>query len=136
MRGAHLAGLRGAGQLGASLGGLDAGEEPPVSLLGSPLTGLTRVEPRCSLHQAVRLPTITTVRVPKGYAWQEITAFLMKEHGLEIAGGLGPSVGKVGSALPSHLPLVPQPASIQRGIAACHRAATHTVSGVTRLYRD
>uniref|UniRef100_A0A8B9TS91 Alanine--glyoxylate aminotransferase n=1 Tax=Anas platyrhynchos TaxID=8839 RepID=A0A8B9TS91_ANAPL len=46
-------------------------------------------------EEAVRLPTITTVRVPKGYAWQEITAFLMKEHGLEIAGGLGPSVGKV-----------------------------------------
>lgn len=74
--------------------------------------------------------------MPEGYAWQEITAFLMKEHGLEIAGGLGPSVGKVGSALPSHLPLVPQPASIQRGIAACHQVATHTVSGVTRLYRD
>ncbi|XP_047933338.1 alanine--glyoxylate aminotransferase isoform X7 [Anser cygnoides] len=46
-------------------------------------------------EEAARLPTITTVRVPEGYAWQEITAFLMNEHGLEIAGGLGPSVGKV-----------------------------------------
>ncbi|KAI6063161.1 Serine--pyruvate aminotransferase [Aix galericulata] len=55
-------------------------------------------------EEAARLPTITTVRVPEGYAWQEITAFLMKEHGLEIAGGLGPSVGKEETGSSSHAP--------------------------------
>ncbi|XP_009977722.1 PREDICTED: serine--pyruvate aminotransferase, partial [Tauraco erythrolophus] len=45
--------------------------------------------------EKVRLPTITTVRVPEGYNWEEITAFLMDKHNIEIAGGLGPSVGKV-----------------------------------------
>lgn len=113
MRGAHLAGLRGAGRLGMSPGragcwrgspSLPAGLSPHGAHQG---WGGLRAEPRCSLHQAARLPTITTIRVPEGYAWQEITAFLMKEHGLEIAGGLGPSVGKVSSALPSHLPPVP-----------------------------
>ncbi|NWU83178.1 SPYA protein, partial [Onychorhynchus coronatus] len=42
-----------------------------------------------------RLPTITTVRVPEGYNWKDITAFLMDNHAMEIAGGLGPTVGKV-----------------------------------------
>ncbi|XP_008941918.1 PREDICTED: serine--pyruvate aminotransferase, partial [Merops nubicus] len=45
--------------------------------------------------EKVRLPTITTVKVPKGYDWKEITTFLMENHAIEIAGGLGPSVGKV-----------------------------------------
>jgi len=40
--------------------------------------------------------------VPEGYDWKEITAFLMDSHAIEIAGGLGPSVGKVGSVLSSH----------------------------------
>ncbi|NWQ81459.1 SPYA protein, partial [Columbina picui] len=46
-------------------------------------------------EEKARLPTITTVRVPKGYDWKEITTFLMENHAIEIAGGLGPSVGKV-----------------------------------------
>ncbi|NXD79585.1 SPYA protein, partial [Halcyon senegalensis] len=46
-------------------------------------------------EEKARLPTITTVRVPKGYDWKEITTFLMDNHAIEIAGGLGPSVGKV-----------------------------------------
>ncbi|XP_075273920.1 alanine--glyoxylate aminotransferase isoform X1 [Opisthocomus hoazin] len=46
-------------------------------------------------EEKARLPTITTVRVPEGYDWKEITAFLMDSHAIEIAGGLGPSVGKV-----------------------------------------
>ncbi|XP_064241011.1 alanine--glyoxylate aminotransferase [Passer domesticus] len=46
-------------------------------------------------EEEARLPTITTVRVPAGYSWQDITAFLMDKHGMEIAGGLGPTVGKV-----------------------------------------
>ncbi|XP_010071457.1 PREDICTED: serine--pyruvate aminotransferase [Pterocles gutturalis] len=46
-------------------------------------------------EEVARLPTITTVRVPEGYDWKDITAFLMDNHAIEIAGGLGPSVGKV-----------------------------------------
>ncbi|NXP28773.1 SPYA protein, partial [Scytalopus superciliaris] len=46
-------------------------------------------------EEKVRLPTITTVRVPEGYNWKDITAFLMDNHAMEIAGGLGPTVGKV-----------------------------------------
>ncbi|KAM6122326.1 alanine--glyoxylate aminotransferase [Pterocles gutturalis] len=46
-------------------------------------------------EEKARLPTITTVRVPEGYDWKDITAFLMDNHAIEIAGGLGPSVGKV-----------------------------------------
>ncbi|XP_075616725.1 alanine--glyoxylate aminotransferase isoform X1 [Balearica regulorum gibbericeps] len=47
------------------------------------------------VKEEARLPTITTVSVPEGYDWKEITAFLMDNHAIEIAGGLGPSVGKV-----------------------------------------
>ncbi|XP_031452351.1 serine--pyruvate aminotransferase [Phasianus colchicus] len=46
-------------------------------------------------EEAVRLPTVTTVRVPEGYNWKEITAFLMDKHSIEISGGLGPTAGKV-----------------------------------------
>ncbi|XP_027641663.1 serine--pyruvate aminotransferase isoform X2 [Falco rusticolus] len=46
-------------------------------------------------EEKARLPTVTTVRVPEGYDWKEITAFLMDNYSIEIAGGLGPSVGKV-----------------------------------------
>ncbi|NXJ80077.1 SPYA protein, partial [Trogon melanurus] len=46
-------------------------------------------------EEKARLPTITAVRVPEGYDWKEITAFLMDNHAIEIAGGLGPSMGKV-----------------------------------------
>ncbi|XP_069720706.1 alanine--glyoxylate aminotransferase isoform X1 [Phaenicophaeus curvirostris] len=46
-------------------------------------------------EEKARLPTITTVKVPEGYDWKEITAFLMDKHAIEIAGGLGPTAGKV-----------------------------------------
>ncbi|NWI91041.1 SPYA protein, partial [Pitta sordida] len=46
-------------------------------------------------EEKVRLPTITTVKVPEGYNWKDITDFLMDSHAMEIAGGLGPTVGKV-----------------------------------------
>ncbi|XP_015726803.1 serine--pyruvate aminotransferase isoform X1 [Coturnix japonica] len=46
-------------------------------------------------EEAARLPTVTTVRVPEGYNWKEITAFLMDKHSIEISGGLGPTAGKV-----------------------------------------
>uniref|UniRef100_A0A8C7IEB4 Alanine--glyoxylate aminotransferase n=1 Tax=Oncorhynchus kisutch TaxID=8019 RepID=A0A8C7IEB4_ONCKI len=42
-----------------------------------------------------RLPTVTTIVAPPGYDWKEITSYIMKNHNLEISGGLGPSVGQV-----------------------------------------
>jgi alanine-glyoxylate transaminase/serine-glyoxylate transaminase/serine-pyruvate transaminase len=41
-----------------------------------------------------RLPTLTTVRIPDGVDDGKVRAFLMQEHGIEIAGGLGPFAGK------------------------------------------
>ncbi|MFH4982940.1 hypothetical protein AB6A40_009649 [Gnathostoma spinigerum] len=41
-----------------------------------------------------RLPCLTTVRVPDDIKWNAITADLMMK-GIEIGGGLGPTVGKV-----------------------------------------
>ncbi|XP_006637739.1 alanine--glyoxylate and serine--pyruvate aminotransferase a [Lepisosteus oculatus] len=43
----------------------------------------------------LRLPTVTTITVPQGYDWKEITAYVMKHHSMEITGGLGPSIGMV-----------------------------------------
>ncbi|NWR22492.1 SPYA protein, partial [Emberiza fucata] len=91
----------------------DAREKSPCSVMLSPGTvmlsplhdalswhgaGVTRgrgTGTSFSVPQQARLPTITTVRVPEGYSWKDITAFLMDKHGVEIAGGLGPTEGKV-----------------------------------------
>ncbi|XP_064418159.1 alanine--glyoxylate aminotransferase isoform X2 [Latimeria chalumnae] len=42
-----------------------------------------------------RLPTVTTIAVPEGYNWKDITEYIMKNHNIEITGGLGPSIGMV-----------------------------------------
>nr|XP_020643104.1 serine--pyruvate aminotransferase [Pogona vitticeps] len=42
-----------------------------------------------------RLPTVNTVFIPEGYDWKEITEYIMKNHGIEVSGGLGASAGKV-----------------------------------------
>ncbi|XP_053169049.1 alanine--glyoxylate aminotransferase isoform X1 [Hemicordylus capensis] len=42
-----------------------------------------------------RLPTVNTVFVPEGYDWKDITEYIMKNHRIEISGGLGASAGKV-----------------------------------------
>lgn len=41
-----------------------------------------------------RLPCLTTVKVPKGVDWKEVQGQLMCK-GIEIAGGLGPTAGKI-----------------------------------------
>ncbi|XP_023678041.1 alanine--glyoxylate and serine--pyruvate aminotransferase b [Paramormyrops kingsleyae] len=43
----------------------------------------------------LRLPPVTTVAIPSGYNWRDITNYVMKHHQMEITGGLGPSVGMV-----------------------------------------
>lgn len=42
-----------------------------------------------------RLPTVNTIFVPEGYDWKEITEYIMKNHEIEVSGGLGPLAGKV-----------------------------------------
>lgn len=42
-----------------------------------------------------RLPTVTTIKVPKGVDWRLVQEFAMKKYRLEISGGLGPTAGKV-----------------------------------------
>ena len=42
-----------------------------------------------------RNPTVTTIKVPEGVDWKEVTEYAMEKHQLEIAGGLGPTAGKV-----------------------------------------
>ncbi|XP_067128493.1 LOW QUALITY PROTEIN: alanine--glyoxylate aminotransferase [Centruroides vittatus] len=42
-----------------------------------------------------RLPTVTTIRVPEGINWKEISMLIMKKYGIEISGGLGPTAGLV-----------------------------------------
>jgi len=42
-----------------------------------------------------RLPTVNTIKIPAGVNWQAVTGFCMKNHLVEISGGLGPSAGKV-----------------------------------------
>ncbi|KAM5327032.1 alanine--glyoxylate aminotransferase isoform 2-T2 [Glossophaga mutica] len=44
---------------------------------------------------ALRLPTVTAVAVPAGYDWRDIVNYLLDRFSIEIAGGLGPSLGKV-----------------------------------------
>ena len=45
--------------------------------------------------KALRLPTVTTVLVPHWVDWKEVVTHLMGTYSVEIAGGLGPSAGKV-----------------------------------------
>jgi len=44
---------------------------------------------------AARLPTVTTIKVPEGVDWKAVTGYAMQKYLLEIAGGLGPTAGKV-----------------------------------------
>lgn len=42
-----------------------------------------------------RLVTVNTIRVPEGVDWAALVAHALQRYDLEIAGGLGPSAGKV-----------------------------------------
>lgn len=48
----------------------------------------------CSLS-CCRLVTVNTIKVPEGVDWAALTADAMSQYAVEIAGGLGPSAGKV-----------------------------------------
>lgn len=42
-----------------------------------------------------RLVTVNTIKVPEGVDWAAVTQDAMSQYAVEIAGGLGPTVGKV-----------------------------------------
>jgi len=42
-----------------------------------------------------RAPTVTTIKVPQGVDWKGVIGYAMEKYKLEIAGGLGPTAGKV-----------------------------------------
>lgn len=42
-----------------------------------------------------RLATVNTIKVPEGVDWAKLVANAMDNYRVEIAGGLGPTVGKV-----------------------------------------
>lgn len=44
--------------------------------------------------QSLRLPCLTTVTVPEGVNWNAVVNDMMSK-GIEIAGGLGPTAGKI-----------------------------------------
>ncbi|XP_061654208.1 alanine--glyoxylate and serine--pyruvate aminotransferase b isoform X2 [Phyllopteryx taeniolatus] len=43
----------------------------------------------------LRLPSVTTIAIPEGYDWKELLVYIMKNHQMEMTGGLGPSIGMV-----------------------------------------
>ncbi|CAB1323763.1 unnamed protein product, partial [Coregonus sp. 'balchen'] len=47
-----------------------------------------------SFSERAWLPRVTSIVPPLGYDWKEITSYIMKNHSLDISGGLGPSVGQ------------------------------------------
>lgn len=47
------------------------------------------------VSEAIRLPTVTTVRVRPGVDWKKFTSYIMKKYNIEVSGGLGPTVGVV-----------------------------------------
>ncbi|GJQ82278.1 Spat, partial [Trypoxylus dichotomus] len=42
-----------------------------------------------------RLPTITTIKVPDFINWKNASQYAMKRYNFELAGGIGPTLGKV-----------------------------------------
>ncbi|MEB3226634.1 MAG: alanine--glyoxylate aminotransferase family protein [Synechococcus sp.] len=57
--------------------------------------GLEDMGLQCHVDRAIRLPTLTTVRIPDGVDGAAVAAQLMKDYNIEIAGGLGDLAGKV-----------------------------------------
>lgn len=57
--------------------------------------GLSTLGLECHVPEEVRLPSLTTVRVPDGVDPGRVTKQLLTEYNIEIAGGLGELGGKV-----------------------------------------
>jgi alanine-glyoxylate transaminase/serine-glyoxylate transaminase/serine-pyruvate transaminase len=57
--------------------------------------GLAERGLECHVERDIRLPSLTTVRVPDGVDAAAVTRRLLTEYNIEIAGGLGELAGKV-----------------------------------------
>lgn len=57
--------------------------------------GLADIGLSCHVRQDIRLPSLTTVRVPDGVDSGAVARTLLNEYNIEIAGGLGQLAGKV-----------------------------------------
>lgn len=57
--------------------------------------GLAELGLECHVAHEIRLPSLTTVRIPEGVDGKAVTAKLLSEYNIEIAGGLGELAGKV-----------------------------------------
>lgn len=57
--------------------------------------GLEAMGLHCHVDREIRLPSLTTVRVPDGVDAKAVARTLLLEHNIEIAGGLGQLAGQV-----------------------------------------
>jgi alanine-glyoxylate transaminase/serine-glyoxylate transaminase/serine-pyruvate transaminase len=58
-------------------------------------SGLEALGLECHVPAELRLPTLTTVRIPDGVDGKAFTLHLLNKHGIEVGGGLGALAGKV-----------------------------------------
>ena len=57
--------------------------------------GLERLGLELHVREDLRLPTLTTVRIPEGVDGKAFSRHLLDRHGIEVGGGLGALAGKV-----------------------------------------
>jgi alanine-glyoxylate transaminase/serine-glyoxylate transaminase/serine-pyruvate transaminase len=57
--------------------------------------GLESLGLQCHVPVDLRLPTLTTVRIPDGVDGKAFSLHLLNKHGIEVGGGLGTLAGKV-----------------------------------------
>jgi alanine-glyoxylate transaminase/serine-glyoxylate transaminase/serine-pyruvate transaminase len=57
--------------------------------------GLAELGLKCHVAEEIRLPTLTTVRVPDGVDAAAVARRLLTEYNIEISGGLGKLAGKI-----------------------------------------
>lgn len=57
--------------------------------------GLGELGLSCHVEPSLRLPTLTTVRVPEGIDAKAVSRMLLEQYSIEVGGGLGDLAGKV-----------------------------------------
>ncbi|WP_186488908.1 pyridoxal-phosphate-dependent aminotransferase family protein [Synechococcus sp. BIOS-U3-1] len=58
-------------------------------------TGLESLGLEMHVPEELRLPTLTTVRIPEGVDGKAFSSHLLNNHGIEVGGGLGVLAGKI-----------------------------------------